>query len=54
MAMSEEGRMVLCGANAYVRNIILIEKFNEIPEPFKNEMHIIAYCLRKRWAVFLP
>lgn len=42
MAMSEEGRMVLCGANAYDKKYYFNEKFNGIPESIKNELHIIC------------
>ena len=37
MAMSEEGRMVLCGANAYDKKYYFNEKFNGIPESIKND-----------------
>ena len=42
MAMSEEERMVLCGANAYDKKYYFNEKFNGIPESIKNELHIIC------------
>ena len=36
------GRVVLCGANAYEQKYYFNEKFNRIPDPIKEELHIIC------------
>ena len=36
------GRIVLCGANAYEKKYYFNEKFNGIPESIKEELHIIC------------
>ncbi|MCM1037866.1 MAG: DUF6145 family protein [Roseburia sp.] len=38
----EEGRMVLCGANAYEQKYYFNEKFAGIPDSIKEELHIIC------------
>ncbi len=38
----EDGRIVLCGANAYEKKYYFNEQFNGIPESIKNELHIIC------------
>ncbi|MCX4299300.1 MAG: DUF6145 family protein [Lachnospiraceae bacterium] len=41
--MEENGkRIVLCGANAYEQKYYFNEKFNNIPESIKEELHIIC------------
>jgi len=37
-----ENRIVLCGANAYEQKYYFNEKFNNIPESIKEELHIIC------------
>lgn len=37
-----EGRVVLCGANAYERKYYFNEKFSGIPDSIKEELHIIC------------
>ncbi len=37
-----EERIVLCGANAYEQKYYFNEKFNNIPESIKDELHIIC------------
>lgn len=41
MDMSD-GKEVLCGANAYEMKYYFNEKFNGIPEPIREELHIIC------------
>lgn len=38
----KNGRIVLCGANAYERKYYFNEKFSRIPESIKEELHIIC------------
>lgn len=38
----EDGRIVLCGANAYEQKYYFNEKFAEIPDSIKEELHIIC------------
>jgi len=38
----EEGRIVLCGANAYEQKYYFNEKFAAIPESIQEELHIIC------------
>ena len=38
----ENGRMVLCGANAYEMKYYFNEKFNGIPDSIKDELHILC------------
>ena len=38
----EDGRIVLCGANAYERKYYFNEKFAGIPDSIKEELHIIC------------
>ena len=40
--MSEENKVVLCGANAYEKKYYFNEKFNRIPDSIKDELHIIC------------
>lgn len=40
--MSEQGRIVLCGANAYEQKYYFNEQFDGIPESIKEELHIIC------------
>jgi hypothetical protein len=42
MDMSDEKRVVLCGANAYEQKYYFNEQFAAIPESIKNELHIIC------------
>ena len=37
-----EETMVLCGANAYEKKYYFNEKFNGIPDPIKDELHIMC------------
>ena len=37
-----EGKMVLCGANAYEQKYYFNEKFAGIPDSIKEELHIIC------------
>ncbi len=37
-----EGRIVLCGANAYEQKYYFNKDFDKIPESIKNELHIIS------------
>lgn len=39
---SEEGRVVLCGANAYDKKYYFNEAFKGIPESIQEELHIIC------------
>ena len=38
----EDGRMVLCGANAYEKKYYFNRKFDGIPQSIKDELHIIC------------
>ncbi len=38
----EDGRIVLCGANAYEQKYYFNEKFAGIPDSIKEELHIIC------------
>ena len=38
----QEGRMVLCGANAYEKKYYLNQQFAGLPESVKDELHIIC------------
>lgn len=38
----EDGRMVLCGANAYEQKYYFNEQFAAIPDSIKEELHIIC------------
>ena len=38
----EDGRIVLCGANAYEQKYYFNEQFNSIPDSIKEELHIIC------------
>ena len=38
----EEGKMVICGANAYEKKYYFNEKFKSIPQSVKDELHIIC------------
>lgn len=38
----EEKRIVLCGANAYEQKYYFNEKFNQIPQSVKDELHVIC------------
>ena len=38
----KNGRIVLCGANAYEQKYYFNEKFSRIPESIKEELHIIC------------
>jgi len=38
----EDGRMVLCGANAYEKKYYFNRKFDRIPQSIKDELHIIC------------
>ena len=40
--MSEQKKVVLCGANAYEQKYYFNEVFNGIPESVKDELHIIC------------
>ena len=38
----KNGRIVLCGANAYEQKYYFNEKFSRIPESIKEELHILC------------
>lgn len=38
----DDGRIVLCGANAYEKKYYFNEIFNGLPESIKNDLHIIC------------
>ena len=38
----KDGRLVLCGANAYEQKYFFNEKFDKIPDSIKDELHIIC------------
>lgn len=38
----EDGRMVLCGANAYEKKYYFNRKFDGLPQSIKDELHIIC------------
>ena len=38
----QEGRMVLCGANAYEKKYYFNQQFAGLPESVKDELHIIC------------
>lgn len=38
----EDGRIVLCGANAYEKKYYFNEEFDHIPQDVKDELHIIC------------
>ena len=38
----KDNRIVLCGANAYEKKYYFNERFSEIPESIKEELHIIC------------
>ena len=38
----EDGRIVLCGANAYEKKYYFNEQFKGIPDSIKDELHIIC------------
>ncbi len=38
----KDGRVVLCGANAYEQKYYFNEQFNGIPDSIKDELHIIC------------
>jgi len=38
----EDGRIVLCGANAYEKKYYFNEQFQGIPDSIKDELHIIC------------
>lgn len=38
----ENGRMALCGANAYEKKYYFNQKFDGIPQSIKDELHIIC------------
>ncbi len=38
----KDGRIVLCGANAYEQKYFFNEKFDKIPQSIKDELHIIC------------
>lgn len=38
----QEGRMVLCGANAYEKKYYFNQQFADLPESVKDELHIIC------------
>ena len=40
--MSERSRIVLCGASAYEMKYYFNERFNDIPESVKDELHILC------------
>lgn len=40
--MCEEGRTVLCGANAYERKYYFNQAFDRIPDSIKDELHVIC------------
>jgi hypothetical protein len=40
--MSEDNRIVLCGANAYEKKYYFNEQFNRLPQSIKDELHVIC------------
>ena len=40
--MCEEGRTVLCGANAYEKKYYFSQAFDRIPDSIKDELHVIC------------
>ncbi len=42
MAMYEEGRTVLCGANAYEKKYYFNHAFDSVPDSVKDELHVIC------------
>ncbi len=42
MEIREDGRMVLCGANAYEKKYYFNQKFAGIPDSIKEELHVIC------------
>lgn len=42
MGMSDNKKIVLCGANSYEMKYYFNEQFNGIPESVKNELHILC------------
>lgn len=42
MAMYEEEKIVLCGANAYDKKYYFNEQFKGIPDSIKDELHVIC------------
>ncbi len=40
--MCEEGRAVLCGANAYEKKYYFNQAFDRIPDSIKDELHVIC------------
>ncbi len=38
----EDGRIVLCGANAYEKKYYFNEDFDKIPQDVKDELHVIC------------
>ena len=40
--MCEEGRTVLCGANAYEKKYYFNQAFDRIPDSIKDELHVIC------------
>lgn len=42
MAMYEEDRTVLCGANAYEKKYYFNQAFDSIPDSVKDELHVIC------------
>lgn len=40
--MCEEEKQVLCGANAYDKKYYFNQRFQGLPEPIKDELHIIC------------
>lgn len=38
----EEGRIVLCGANAYEKKYYFNKQFDAVPESIKQELHVIC------------
>ena len=39
---NENGRMVLCGSNAYEKKYYFNRKFDSLPQSIKDELHIIC------------
>lgn len=40
--LEDQNRVVLCGANSYEQKYFFNEKFNNLPESIKEELHVIT------------
>ena len=51
---TEDGRMLLCGANSYEQKYILTLILTNCPSPFRTSCISFACFTLRKWAVFLP